>query len=454
MAPAAIGLAAVAYLLWSQVWRPSEAGLLWRALFYALSAWVCAFGITFWVYLATSLADSRKLLLTSLSSSAPAVWFSPATLLLSTLTPIGVALGLLLVANTGRSLVSRRPPQRRAAGRVAKRRDTPLELFRDLQVKPAFSSLETVPVFLGAFALQAGLWAILTGYVLLSAALFAGGAAIWTRSSIAKGVYRPREEANLKYAFLNLVLALILATALPAWQWGTIADTAGDFAISRLIPNTRATQRQAHESKTKLQAPKQSLSRIVSPKEHRGAPSKDGFPGLVLQDKAGSQPKIRRVQGHSSLSQPFTIPFTGEYHLFRTVSGQLPPHSMVKKGTPLDAVYITTNGGLMQMEAYQTFDPPIDLAGCGSIQLALFSGEVFPASASLQLVEGARMEDLGSDIFGLIASTEEALEYTVPASPHRPQVNAIRVVFHPNPTQRSQSMRVAIRRFVLMPRGL
>ena len=127
---------------------------------------------------------------------------------------------------------------------------------------------------------------------------------------------------------------------------------------------------------------------------------------------------------------------------------------MVKTGTPLDAVYVTTNGGLMQMEAYQTFDPPIDLASCGKIHLTLFSGEVFPAAASLQLVAGGRIEDLGSEIFALTAPSEEVLEYAVPASPHRPQVNAIRVVFHPNPTQGSQSMRVAIRRFMLMSRGL
>ena len=41
------------------------------------------------------------------------------------------------------------------------------------------------------------------------------------------------------------------------------------------------------------------------------------------------------------------------------------------------------------------------------------------------------IEDLGSDIFGLAATSEEVLEYEVPASPHRAQVDAIRVVFHP-----------------------
>jgi hypothetical protein len=438
-----------------QVWRQPEAGLLWNALFYAMFAWVCAFGITLWVYLAVSLADFRHLLLASLSASAPAVWFSPAVLLLSTLTPTAMALGLLLVANTARVLVSRRPPQRRAPAPLANARNTPVELFRHGEVQPVFFSMETLPILLGAFALQAGLYAILAGYVLLSAALFAGGAAMLTRSAIAKGAYRPREEANLRYSLLNVALVLILATSLSAWQFGGDAETGGDSANPGLVPNTRRVLlRLTHGSKAKLQAPKQSVTRVFSPKEQRGAPGKEGFPGLVLRYELGSRRKTLSVHGHFSLSQPLTIPFTGEYHLFRTVSGQLPPHSLVKTGTPLDAVYVTTNGGLMQMEAYQTFDPPLDFASCGRIYLTLFSGEVFPAAASLQLVAGSRIEDLGSEIFGLAAPSEEVLEYAVPAWSHRPQVNAIRVVFHPNPTQGSQSMRVAIQRFILMPRGL
>ena len=102
---AAVGLVALTCPIWSQwvplhVWRQPEAGPLGIALLYALFAWVFVFGITLWAYLAVSRADSRQLLLASLNASAPALWFSPAVLLLSTLTPTAMAFGLLLVANT------------------------------------------------------------------------------------------------------------------------------------------------------------------------------------------------------------------------------------------------------------------------------------------------------------------------------------------------------------------
>ena len=171
--------------------------------------------------------------------------------------------------------------------------------------------METLPIFLGAFALQAGLYAIFAGYVLLSAVLFAGGAAMWTRSSIAKGAYRPQEEANLRYSLLNVVLVLVLATSLSAWQVGTDAETGGDSATPGLVPNTRRVMRRlTHASRVKHQAPKQSVTRVFAPKEQRGAPGKDG-PGLVLRYEMGSRRKTLSVIGHFSLSQPLTIPLHG-----------------------------------------------------------------------------------------------------------------------------------------------
>jgi hypothetical protein len=445
---AAGGLVGLISLVWSQriplqVWRQLDQELLWRALFYALFVWVFAFTITLCVYTATSMADSRQLLLASLGASVSAVWLSPALLLLSRREPAAMVFGFLLVANTARLLVSRRPPQRRAPAPLAKTRNTPVQLFAHGEVKSVFFSMETLPVLLGAFALQAGVYALLAGHVLMSTALFAGGAAIWTQSSFTKGAYKPRGKANLRDALVNVALVLILATALSAWQFRTDAENGGDSAMQRL----------ADASNVKLQVPKHSVTHVSSPKEQGGVLGKDGIPGLVLRSRARSQRKALKIHRHFSLSRPLTIPFTGEYHLFRTLSGQLPPNSVVKTGTPLDSVYVTTNGGLMQMEAYQTFDPPIDFASCGRIHLTLFSGEAFPASASLQLIGGSGIEDLGSDIFGFAAQSEEVLEYAVPASSHRPQVNAIRVVFRPNPMQSSQSVRVSILQFMLMPRS-
>ena len=131
----------------------------------------------------------------------------------------------------------------------------------------------------------------------------------------------------------------------------------------------------------RLRVSKQSVTRIVGAKEEGRGIGNDGVPGLILRHEG--DPRQRTLGGalrwgHAhfslselSLSEPLTIPFTREYHLFRASSGQLPSRSMVRIGTPLDAVYVTTNGGLMQMEAYQILDPPIDFSHCGRIQLNL-----------------------------------------------------------------------------------
>jgi len=51
------------------------------------------------------------------------------------------------------------------------------------------------------------------------------------------------------------------------------------------------------------------------------------------------------------------IPFPGEYQLFRESSVRLPPDSLERPGSPLDAVYVSTNGGARETEAYQGLRP-------------------------------------------------------------------------------------------------
>src|SRR5262245_21225768 len=102
-----------------QVFRQLDQELLWSALFYSLFVWAFAFTITLIVYMATSMADSRQLLLASIGASVSAVWLSPAVLLLSSREPAAIVFGFLLVANTARLLVSHRPPQRHAPAPLA-----------------------------------------------------------------------------------------------------------------------------------------------------------------------------------------------------------------------------------------------------------------------------------------------------------------------------------------------
>ena len=177
---------------------------------------------------------------------------------------------------------------------------------------------------------------------------------------------------------------------------------------------------------------------------------------MVLRPVAKPLPRTRlwlpATAAVFSVSRPLAVPFSGEYHLYRASSGSLPPGALVYAGTPLDAIYVTTNQTPMETEAYQRLDPPIDLGNCDTIQVALSTAEALPASASMKLETAGGTLDLGTQIFGLTRAREQTVEFALPPSPRRLRVSAIRVVFHRNPAQQDQSTRVAVQGFTLVPR--
>ena len=428
--------------------------MIGTTLLSVLLAWALAAGITLWVYAAVSLAGFGDLFFAAARAASPAMWFSPAMLLVTAPWPGARLAGVLLVANTVRLLFSRRPPgtRLRAQRPATRRASVPFCLYSDRQ--PWSFWRETLPPVLGALALQAGLYALWVDYPRLAAACFAAGAAIWTRCSIGRGAYRPEGKPNLARAALAILLTLALATALSIGQFATderFADGPGLLETAR-----RVFGRLPDASQPKPEAAKQSATRVFTPTHEIGKSGGNGVPGVVLRPVAKPLPRTRlwlpATAAVFSVSRPLAVPFSGEYHLYRASSGSLPPGALVYAGTPLDAIYVTTNQTPMETEAYQRLDPPIDLGNCDTIQVALSTAEELPASASMKLETAGGILDLGTQIFGLTRARDETIEFALPASPRRLRVSAIRVVFHRNPAQQDQSTRVAVQGFTLVPR--
>ena len=427
-------------------------GLILQSLLWVLAAWALAFGATLFVFMAFSVDDLGEVVVAALAASAPAMWLVPALLLLATLMPWPTIAGLLLIANSVRTLVSVRAPRRRMHARAHK--PVPERLFR-AEVSPGFVSRENTPAIAGVFMLQAGVWAAYEGYALAAAALCAAAVSIWTRTSIAKGATQPQAATTLSRAVLRVVPVLLLSILLS--MAGFTMDAAGPevpepaggpAAVRRLLARL-AGPPEGHAAPVQKAGPK-----VVNLEKY-----KDGIPGLILRTEAPRQrPKVMVPftvpAAGLKVSQPLLIPFTGEYRLFRQSSGQPPPGSLVQYGSPLDNVYVTTNLGAMQMEAFQPFDPPVDFTRCGRVQLTLLNREVSPATLTLSLVAGGAVEEIGLDIFGLHGAPEETLEFLVPDAPRRRPVSAIRVRFALDPKYETQSARVAIKGFTLFPRGL
>ena len=463
----AAGLAGATWLLAAEwptlVASGSPSALIAAAFFYMLVAWLCAFGMTLWTYMAVSLDRFQDLLVGAARGSIPAMWFVPGMMLVMTpAAPVAIAIGLLMMINAARLVVANPPPQKRMLSRRAFR--TSHRLFAQSEVRPGFLARDTTPALMGAVSIQAGSFAIWAGYPQASAALMAGGVASWTWSSMARGAYQPRKRRHALHTVLSVVTALFLAIAFSAVRrTEPAADGGGElqgplaatrFEVRRLV-NPPPEKKAAAASKTKDR-----VTPLVAPPIEMDALGKGGIPGLVLlptEKRAQSVeiPPTYRLQITLSPTKPVSIPFTGEYRLFRESSVDLPPGSETRSGSPLDAVYATTNGTAMETDAYQEFDSPVDFTPCGRIQLTITSGEAFPASATLILVgtEREKAAEAGPEIFGLSGSRDETVEFLLPSSQGL-HIKGLRVVFRHNPMEASHSTQVAIQRITFLPRTL
>jgi hypothetical protein len=461
-------LALFAAILWLTLseWAPLTASdspvrLLLSTSFFMLLAWAGAFGMTLWTYMAISLDDFFDLLGAAMRGSVHAVWIVPAMLMVMTpALPAVVALGILLIVNTARMLVANPPPQRRLASRQALR--STHRLFGEARVKGGMISKETSPCLLGALALQAGLFAAWIGYSQWAALLLAASVASVTWSSMARGAYQPRRRQHVLHTILSVAMALFLSTSLSLVRQGDAATLEGESGNA--LEATRREVRQLVNPEPPKPAaaaapPKKRAVALAAPTFEADKLGKGGIPGLILhptkkQAQSLTIPPAYRLQVTLSPSRPVSIPFTGEYHLFRESSEQLPPGAELRDGSPMDAVYATTNGSSMETDAYQDFDPPVDFSPCGRIKMTLLSGELFPASATLVLLGAVASFEAGPEIFGLGGAGEETIEFAVSPIRADARVKAIRIIFRHNPMQASHSTRVAIQGFTFLPRGL
>jgi hypothetical protein len=251
-------------------------------------------------------------------------------------------------------------------------------------------------------------------------------------------------------ALFTFILAALISLDQSRFRAGNVYDNA--LAESRLAWDRLAYGRQPQSEPVKKAAPK-----LTSTSTALVLPAKGLVPGVILRpDKPRAQSVILRhySRGGRLVSGTLVLPFTGEYHLFPTSSEHVQPDSAVYRGTPLEAVYRNVGGGPIETQAYQQLNPSIDFTNCDKVRLTLRHGEVAPALASLELIGTDGPEDLGSEVFALDRTSEETLEFDVPNSTRLARVTAIRVGFRCDPGRRSESTRVAIVQFTLVPRNL
>jgi hypothetical protein len=461
---------AAAYWMARAEWAPLAANerhirLLEGTFLYLTLAWLGSFGVTLWTYMAISLDDAGELVRTAMETALHGLWFVPAMLLVSPPAErVAAAIGIAVMANAARLIVSNPPPRLR---RLSRQKSMTPNIFGDTDIQRSVFTRESVPAIVGAFSLQSGLFALWAGYQQWAAVLIAGSAACWTWVSITRGAHAGEKRIHVLHRVLSVSAAVLFSMALSAVR-ADIAPGAEAFQTaesgwleaSREELRNRINPAQPKPAADAVAFGRRAPVRIDTANPEPNQLGKGGIPGLILQPgrkkKAPSLALARALRPGATLNlrTRLSIPFTGEYHLFRQSSARLPPGAIQRAGSPMDDVYKTTNGTAMETDAYQEFDPPVDFAPCARIQMTLTSGEIFPASATLILIGAESVGQLGPEIFAMSSAPEETLEFAVPAAAAGRAVKGIRVIFVNSPMEASHSTRVEIQRFTFVPSGL
>jgi hypothetical protein len=196
------------------------------------------------------------------------------------------------------------------------------------------------------------------------------------------------------------------------------------------------------------------------------------FPGVILWPEV--QPVTLIVPplpstgaGYATPAHPLSIPFGGEYWMYRSLMFKRPPpNSYFQRGTPAHMSFSTTDHWPLQMEAHQKLKQDIDVSCCGKIQIAILNADKFPGTVSLELMlvhtqfSASATEALGSaQVLSTpnlkadpVAPVPETLDFVVPVDGPLRQFNELQVVFRRTRQRADKSARISIDRFILVPR--
>jgi hypothetical protein len=315
------------------------------------------------------------------------------------------------------------------------------------------------------------------GYPILSAAMFSLSVAMLTLCALQAGAVNAESPATLPRAALGVLLTVVLAAGL------TVGGLVGGVD-SGLRLHSRGGWRPGF-----MQSARVLLQRLFRNQDGPGSKrpatnlflppggavevSDHSFPGVVLitPDKpktviAMPSHAWTRTSPGIAPSKPLSIPFSGQYWMFRPPHDRPPQTSRVQQGDPLALAFRTTDHTPMYMEARQLLEHAISLACCRAIGIAISSVDRSPRTVELELVLIDTRFDARPSLGlgraqvlarpsgdGRPSPAHETLEFAIPPNPPLHEFDQIKVVFHRDPLRQERSARISIQRFVLIPKG-
>ncbi len=443
--------------------RQTLGSIVGQALGFAFLAWAWSAAITFGLYVLMPIAERADTVRSVLRTSAVAVWFAPATILLSQFSPGALAAALVLVVSATRLMYGQwrqMPPEAEEPREAAPYAPGS---FAACQLPERRPWREMAPGLAASLAIQSGVVAVLMHWPLAGAAFLAMSAAFLTAFAMASGAAGAGRRQSLPRSILGVAMTLLLAVGLTVggspgvlargagWIWGLNSRGGGGAAPPDSA--TAKSKRQPAPGETGLAG---------------------GFPGVILWPEVkpvatliAPLPAGGNGMAATPLPRPFSIPFSGEYWMYRWPYARPPHDSFRERGSPAALAFSTTDHSPLQMEAYHKLETPVDLQCCGKIQVEIWNADRYPGTVTLELllVDTERSPALSQSLGDARVTSKvdpsreptvavrETLEFPVPAAAQA-QFDEFRIVFHRARVRLDKSARIAIDRFVLVPRAM
>ena len=450
--------------------------IVMHALKYACLACVSSMAIMLGLQLAIARSARLDALRVALRTARTAVWFAPATILLLHLSPAALGAALALVVSTTRLLYCQWQEAHRAANPSISVGPAQFGLG-DLLARPLLL-WELGPALTVSLSVQMSVVAVLMGYLLLAAALICLSAAMLTLLSLNAGIYQAGRPDSLPRSVLGIVLTVILAAGLTVGGlspgFGLGSGSEGNFALQSrpgLLASARALARRLSKPEDSS-GPNSVLTKVYLPPEDTVEITDRNFPGVILWPEIKEKytvlvaplPSWTITPLTPAPKTPFTIPFSGQYWMFKAPYVRPPEGSYFKRENPRDLSFVTTDHRPMSMEARQKLDHKIDLRCCQGIQIAISNADRYPGTIALELVliDSAGQVNLGRrEVLTKPARAPwhvpspalEILDFPIPASAGIREFDQIRVVFDRSAIRGERSARISIERFILVPRA-
>ena len=468
-----VGAAIVAFFVcrWPLVHSLSLGELIGSAVIDLLEVFL-ANAATVWSLSAIApptVAGNRRRLL--LRTSLDALWLAPLSLFIHENSAWATAISAVLVASVVKSFRSLRDGLA-----------DPDESLSFSESRSPFGVAESSPDFWrqasgagAALCVQTGAVAAFAEYPLTASILIGISSAVWTRSFARDTPPRGAPLDGPQYSLSSSSLsraALIVSLAFLFTAAGMVRYLPHSYGIRGFgIPFQHQARREFPRGDPRGEPQRERTSGGLL------AASSEGNSGIILWPKKPAYTKLVApvpVLGITLLTshrraEPLVIPFGGVYWFFKAPDSHPPRTSRQEQGSPEVLNIRSTDRRPLSVEAHENFGSVIDMDCCSRIEIAIRNADRYPDTVSMELVlidttvRGKPSQSLGKvmvkssrpwNIYDERPPASETLNFAIPARASIRRFDEVMVVFRLDAARADAGPKVAIDRFVLVPRGL